>query len=547
MEEGPYRLGVNVGPFWGPGHPGTPFPDDLLEPRFSEEDVLEMDVVVHSPDAELTPAQRTLSLGREGDSPLIFFDLRFLRAGRHAVDVDLLFRGHLLQSRRVEAQVVADAREEVPESASPVQDGYVTFTRAAMLDEGTLDPLRENPRTLTIVAERDLDFNRIALRFYDGTGAELGVQQSTLSDASLTGALAAVRGQLVETMQAYTGVVGSTDEVLKKHLGLLAAVGRKFYLALLPGLGAPGGITDEGQRLNVGLEAGDVIQVAPLSTQLSVPWELLYERKVESYREGRTTLCPSFREHGPAPEDCPGRGDPTVVCPHGFWGYRYIIEQLPCRVDPHQPVSRPDLPLEILNETPTRLAAGFSTRLHLLEQHRESLRGLAAASQLEIVEADALEEVKAALLEQDRPADVIYFYAHGGSDLFGSPYLEVGQDEKIQLIDLDAWDVELGRHRPLVILNACESAEYAPDDFENLIKFFCDAGAAGVIGTQCEVKEKLVDALIRGFFRDFFGQASAGEALFRARQGLLHDHLDPRGLSYSLFAAADVKLAQAVT
>lgn len=49
------------------------------------------------------------------------------------------------------------------------------------------------------------------------------------------------------------------------------------------------------------------------------------------------------------------------------------------------------------------------------------------------------------------------------------------------------------------------------------------------------------------FFRAFFKQVGAGQALFEARQKLLHDTLNPRGLAYSLFAAAEVKLNNPVT
>ena len=140
----------------------------------------------------------------------------------------------------------------------------------------------------------------------------------------------------------------------------------------------------------------------------------------------------------------------------------------------------------------------------------------------------------------------MYFYTHGGSDAFGTPYLEVGDGEQIELIDLDAWNVNFNEHQPLVILNACDSADYTPDNFENLLQFFCDKGAAGVIGTQCEVKERLADAFILNFFQSFLQQKLLGEALFQSRQILLKEYLDPRGLTYSLFASADVKLAQKV-
>jgi integrase/recombinase XerD len=47
------------------------------------------------------------------------------------------------------------------------------------------------------------------------------------------------------------------------------------------------------------------------------------------------------------------------------------------------------------------------------------------------------------------------------------------------------------------------------------------------------------------FFQSFLQQSCAGEALFNSRKILLNN-LDPRGLVYSLFASADVKLAQKI-
>lgn len=546
LDSGPYRLGINVGEFWGPGTPGTPIPDDVLAPHFEKGSVLELDVAARSLDVGIDPPLGKLQLAKKGNSALVFFDLAFSKTGRQAIDVDLIFRGHILQSRRVEVFVLAHSGDPVPQSAWPVQDGYITFTRTAALDWNSLGPLGEKPSRLTIVAERDLDYNRIGLRFYSITGQDLGFQQSILTDANLTKAMAAVRGQLAKTMQAYSGAIGSTREVLEKHLGQLADIGRSFYLALLPGLAGQTDVKDEGQQLKIDLQPGMTLQVAPLSAQLGVPWELLYERKIESYREGRIKLCPTFLDHGPAAEDCPGFGDPTVVCPHGFWGYRYVIEQLPHRVDPHATVPDVTLPMKVHNDVPLRFNAIVYAGFNQLQSHWNALRALASPAQLDLVRFETLDNVRAALSKPDTPADVIYFYTHGGSDPFGKPYLEIGAGDQIKFNDLDAWGVDLGFHQPLVVLNACESADYSPDSFENLVRFFCGKQAAGVVGTHCEVKEALADAFIVLFFGAFFKQTGAGQALFEARQKLLRDALDPRGLAYSLFAAAEVKLTQPI-
>ena len=543
-----YILKVNVGDFWGIGTPDKAIPEEVIEPLLEKEDTLEMGVVVHSFDVKISSPEQKLKLQKTGNSDFLNFPITFTRTGRHSIDIDLLFHGHLLQSKRVEVYVVEKSGDIAPESAFPVQDAYITWTRSAALEPDELAFLKENPRRLTIVTERDIDYNRIGLRFYDTAGEDLGCQFSKLTDDNLTQVLAAVRTQLVKTMNAYAGTIGSTEGVLTKHLGQLAAIGRKFYLVLLPGLAKQENRVDRGDKLKVDLQPETIIQVAPLSSQLGVPWELLYERKIEKYREGRITLCPTWKEHGVNPEDCPSYGteeEARVVCPHSFWGYRYIIEQLPCKVTPHTSAPEHSLPLLIRNQSPLSFKATVFNDFKQLDNHWQKLRNLASEDLLELLRVDSLDKVQSALTDTKKPADILYFYTHGGSDAFGTPYLEVGDGEQIELIDLDAWDVNFNQHQPLVVLNACDSADYSPESFENLLQFFYDKGAAGVIGTQCEVKEKLANELIINFFESFLQQTCAGEALFQSRKMLLHK-LDPRGLVYSLFASADVKLAQTV-
>jgi hypothetical protein len=539
LAEGPYRLGVNVGRFWGPGSPGTPFPENTLAAAFEQNPVLELDVAPRSATVTFSPPRTRLPLSRTGDTPLLFLQMTLARAGRQVVDVDLLYHNHLLQSRRTEVHV-AEGNEELPRSAWPVQDGYLTFTRTGALDPLTLGPLASAPSPLTVVVERDLD-GRIGLRFYsrpaDGADQELGAQESSVQDRNLKTWMDKARGLLKGAMSAYAGLPEGSPALLAQHLGPLAEAGREFYLALLPAL------ADRAPRLSLGLQPGQTLQVAPLSPQLGVPWEVLYERPVESF-DPAITVCPAFREHGPGPEQCPHHGNPRVVCPHGFWGYRYVIEQLPCRARPGGPLPG-TLPLHERNGLPLRFSAVVGTTLTHWRPHLDALQALAPAAGLELTPLETKDSVRQALRAEARPAEVLYFYTHGGSD-GDSSFLSVGADGRIKLIDLEAWDLSLTRQRPLVVLNACDSAAYSPESFENLIQFFCDRGAAGVVGTQCEVRELLAGAFCLDFFSKFFRQASLGDALFDARRALLFDCLDPRGLAYSLFAAAEVRLGQPV-
>lgn len=534
LASGPLRLGVNVGSFWSPGERGAPVPDGLLARLFQHRAEVALDVMVRSPEVAISPPVQQLRVAARGDSDMLFFALTFAAPGHYALSVDLLFHGHLLQSRSVECEVVADAAAAANSAGKP-QDGRITFTRTAELDPQALAQLEASPRQLTIVAEREQKTNSIGLRIYDSTQGELERCDTRLTDTSLVKALKVLRERLAAVMGAYQGGIGGTPAELCQHLGMLADVGRRFYRALLPD--AEGADAPPGSRANrFALAPGSIIQVAPLSAQLSVPWELLYERPFESYRPETTRLCATFKEHAPA--DCPDKDDPQVVCPHGFWGYRYIIEQLPCRTLRDQPRTEA-LPTQIENHKPLELCAIVNTRLRMVDRHIAALRAL---NVMNVVQVDTLAGLKQELVSSPRHTDFVYFYTHGGADDFGSPYLEIGKDTRIESNDLDAWGIRFPQ-RPLVFMNACDSASYSPDQFDDLIQLLCSRGAAGVIGTQCEVREVLANEFVLLFLKSFLRRIPAGQALFDVRHALLAQG-DPRGLAYSLFAAAEVRLEQ---
>ena len=547
LDGGSYRLGVNVGEFWGLGAADTPIPDDILKPFFEKTPELTLDVVLRSRTVRLPLPWQPLPLSATGNSKMLYFPIELTEPGRHSINVDLIYCGHLLQSRRVDTYIVEHVGQAPPKSIWPVQDAYIVFTRTATLDPQSLAIYDQRPSQLTIVADHSDDYKRVGLCFYRTLASEekLYFEQSELTDTNLASVLKATRRQLKATMEAYVGGVGGSDQQLATQLGKLASIGRRFYCALLPGLSRTDRTRATPQKLLENLRPGAIIQVAPLSAQLSVPWELLYERPCMAYREGRTRLCTEFRSHGPAWEECPNHGDPFVVCPHGFWGYRYIIEQLPCR-SARGDRPKPTLPMYVYNGVPLKLDALVYPKLSYWQSHRRTLEQLAQAGQVALNQLDTLDGIFAALKKPQ--ADVLYFYTHGGRDKDSdSPCLRVANDDLLFEQDLNDLNVEFESNHPLVVLNACESATYSPTDFENFILFFCEHGAAGVIGTQCDVAERLVDGVMARFLVEFLGQRSAGEALFAARKALLfNDRPDPRGLVYSLFAAADLKLAEEV-
>jgi hypothetical protein len=544
LDQSPYQLVVNIGDFWGPGAANQAFPA-LPDELYDEDDTLTLDIVARTSATgfRIPAPPQTLSLPKVGDSQPVSFDLEIAHSGRFTIDADVFYHGHLLQSRRTEFKVVQDAGEELPPSAWPVQDGYITFTRTADLTREALAPLAAAPRRLTILAERDPSYQNIVIRVYDNSGDGLALRPSLLTDTSLAPLLNGLRNRLLAIMEAYTGDIGGSESELAEHLGQLANAGYAFYRNLLPDLRDADGLTEQGLRLRTALLPGGVIQIAPLSAQVSVPWELVYERTIHSQR---LTLCPTFREHGPDLADCPHHDDSAFVCPHGFWGYRYIIEQLPCRVGRNATLGEQTLPFLIPNIRPLQLTSLTYDTGNQFTRHWRNLLSLGTTEQLQVQQVTNWDEAGRFFTNRKSPANLVYFYTHGGKNDIGQPYLQISDGSRITMNDLDAWQVNWRQSQPLVVINACESADYDPDDFESLILFFSQRGAVGVIGTQCAVKEKLADAFILPFFAQFLRQMPAGAALFAARRQLLYDHFDPRGLAYSLFAAAEVKLAQPI-
>jgi hypothetical protein len=556
LDGGPYRLGVNVGEFWGPGITGDTPIDPLLEALFHEQQELELQVAVRSRSVGVAPAWKPLSVPRFGNSALVFFDLTFGRRGRHALDIDLFYRGHLLQSRHLEVEVVRHTGDAAP-AGRPAQDGHPIFSRAATLSPEKLAVLDRRPSRLTITVQREAGV--IGLNFYDWSRVEaLGTQESRLTDASLNNLLDRTRQTLLKVMGAYGDEIGGDLEMFTTNLWQLADAGSLFYRNLLPTF-FDVDTADPGEEIvDLALVPEQVIQVAPLSQHVGVPWELLYEQRIEPYRrerEGRVRLCPEWQTHGLDP--CPHADDPRVVCPSGFWGYRYVIEQLPNQVPPGEPVPQTDLPLSVRNDIPLRLAA-LVYEFRNLEDHLSGLQSLVPeAGRIAVERVETLDGVEELLTERDEQTDILYFYAHGGFEE-DEPVLTLGPRNSafgFTAGDLAAWPgIDLTARQPLVIVNACESAAYRPDRIENLLQGFVAKGASGIIGTQCRVPTGLADAFIRIFFRFFLGRTTVGEALYDARRALLENQVegpdgperrpDPRGLAYSLFAAADVKLGQ---
>ena len=544
LHRGSYKLCVDINPKAKGAGAGTKFNEAAVSELQKRGETIPLLVVATSRDFEIRPGVQKIDLPAKGASTEARFSVRPLISGRRGfLQVETFFRGHLLQAKRIDVTVVPDIDSDLPVGLRPAHIERLTFTTTEQFSLDTLDLMPE--RLLTIDVERDERDQSINLRFLDRTNGEeeLATYDTTLEPQALGAAIAAVREKLKvtirgeqrnsETVEGYEWKINGSDAMLGAWLPLLADVGRNLYRALLPQSQGDTG-EDKGQKLRAAMQPGGAIQINPIVGKVTIPWALLYERKVLNI-PGTTRVCNKYWQDGPTCPQCESLVDATVICPSGFWGYRYAIEQLPCWVSGELPTPL-GLLRRISNEKPLVININVWRRFNLWQQHLENLKGAGTITPLL---AEDLNTVIKTWSQNSKHLDVLYFYTHGGIDS-GQPYLEVS-DGRLVSNSLEATLSDL-EHHPLVFLNGCSTGDYGPESFVSLIDDFRKAGAAGVIGTECAVPELFAEAFAARLFPRLFRGDRLGQAMLEIRREFLTKNRNPLGLVYSLYASNEISL-----
>ncbi|HAZ43012.1 MAG TPA: hypothetical protein DDW76_10300 [Cyanobacteria bacterium UBA11369] len=522
----------------------TPFPDEVLARVWNHQETLTLDVVVTSKDNDFSiDAQvKQLNLPLSGASDPIKFTVKPNRfEGQGYIRVELFYRGYLLQSKQIAALIIPTPGAEIPESLRPPQTARITFTTTDLLTNEQLALLPE--RVLTVAVELDQRDGSIDFRFLDRTGGdrELAFYDTTLQPAALGNAIANIRQQLYLTLHdGYWGEVEGSAEQLNTWLPKLADFGRELYRQLLPQNKA-GLLADEREELlQAALKPGTVIQVNPVLGKVTIPWALLYERKLKPSQ--RTSVCDRFTDRDLDCTNCPNKDNPNFVCPHAFWGYRYSIEQLPCWVSNQHPAPL-TLVRQIQNNQPLCLSFNVWREFSLWQEHLDKLE---AAGSLNLLISEEIPQLEMIWEEHGNQLDLVYFYCHGGvEELPKRPYLELS-DERIYSNFLECYDSRW-KHHPLVFLNGCATGDYGPESYVSLIDDFLNAGASGVVGTECPVSEKFAEHFATEVFKRLFSGEPMGKTMLAVRRQLLEKYSNPLGLVYSLYAAHEIALACSVS
>lgn len=330
----------------------------------------------------------------------------------------------------------------------------------------------------------------------------------------------------------------------------LARKGYDLYDAIINDLAGSSGAADTLAEL---MRTPGVIQIALVhSARHYVPAALIYDHPLDT-DVGDYSLCPTFKDAFQGAQsledcacfqgECPSRGDDTVVCPSGFWGFRHALG-LPLSIN-----AAPDLTPEIPYRENPRFAvcvwAGpdFTQRA----DHEAALQALPPG----LSWSHAVDRGTVFTLLLTAAPHVVYFYCHGGVKANGTPYIQVGSPAQRGLITRSnirskgiRWGVPAGSPRPLVFINGCHTTALEPETALDFVGAFVEnAAASGVMGTEITVFEPLACAFGEEFMRRLLAGSPVGEAVRGARLALLKAG-NPLGLAYVPFATADLKLVK---
>lgn len=582
-----YTLEVAIEASAEGAHVTQVFDESSLAEEFKKRETIDLEVVIFSPGTEFeVPENRaTLALPRVGDSPPVAFRVTPRHRGWCALRVAIYYHNTMLQSLAV--RVYAGPSETMPAGAVPTIRQDLDW--AATTDLQLLDDL---PRPMINIFANDAPdgshwigiFSQEpnALKLRSGDMWKLDAQDLTARVGSVRDKMQACHG--TDRYLYPDGKPPSDPEVAAFGTGALvdlAVIGRLAYESLID---LSEGTTEARlEAFDDALRAVDdkapgIISIARCDSKWSAPWAVMYDKHLDIDDRGKLKVCPlaesqitSNRWTGDkltkkvdlldSPRKCreqPGcpLSDPalkaTTVCPLGFWGFRYQIEQ------PLQQVGK-----VATDQVPGELAAeAFNQSSSILRPKRQKVRVGAGVFPFPRVEAhrSELEAIKGVQVEweSERPKvlnlmyqpkghHLLYFYCHG-RELDGVSFaLQVGpKDDPANTISPTSIDRDLvqwgGKNpQPLVVVIACESLAARPELAHDLFAKLRRIKASGVLGAEISIGVRLGREVGEQVMRSLAGGVSVGETMLKMRLDMLR-RFNPLGLALTANAPATLHL-----
>jgi CHAT domain len=235
-----------------------------------------------------------------------------------------------------------------------------------------------------------------------------------------------------------------------------------------------------------------------------------------------------------------------------FIGMRHVIEEIPLQTtltvtDSAISSDQPQLAVSVNVNNGIDAQLGVTV---VAEQQAYWAAATAARKRIAVTSRSTRVDVVHALASDATDDQIVYFYCHAASSGLADPGAAslVLTDAAITLadLDLDAPTSTLLRGKPLVFINACESAELSPAFYDGFVPYFMAKGARGVVGTQCKTPALFAAEWGKRFFERFLDGAALGDAFLALRREFLTDHGNPLGLLYAVYCDGDTRVAPAL-
>jgi hypothetical protein len=495
------------------------------------------------------------AVGEEMLNKRLFFPVKTADRERpQRLRCNIYYQQTLIQSRLVSVKVAAN-----PVAGSrPALVSRVDYTLSKSLNGEVLEGMGTNKLSMMLNDNGD---GTHGFRFF---GQNNFKNDATLTEGTLQNLIEMARGGLRKVAwgdeeefkngKAYRYADGSLNEDrLRGDLITLAIRGRRFYTALIEKLA--GGIDNAWDLEDMMMQTGQVQIASKVDATLVVPAAMFYDYVLDDGKETKVmTICESFmtavRSKTPLEQtacfqgNCPNRGQDTVICPSGFWGFRHNLG-LPVSIK-KDGAEGDDAAVTITYSGTPRIAMNVSTDKNFRERpkHEEALRSLNLTTSEEY--ADSRDE--AVNLMKATKSQVVYFYCHGGLTKDGVPFISVGDPSGDWLTATTLFNnrVRWQGNRPLVFINGCHTTALTPKYALNFVQSFVQSSnAAGVIGTEITIFEPIATNFAEECFKQFLQSGKTlGEAVRAARLKMLQDG-NPLGLVYIPYAVPGLKVVPA--
>ncbi|MCS6938809.1 MAG: CHAT domain-containing protein [Roseiflexaceae bacterium] len=434
--------------------------------------------------------------------------------------------------QKIVAQVAIGEAALAGLPAEPVRASGLTLAAAAAAMNSPLAYPAETDATLVIIRETT------GYTFLLSLGSGFTVARLNLAEREIVDVIRRARAAFLEKIvkkidpsrNVYAYQLKDTtipESIHQESLRDLRQIGALLFRSLFfaPGSGDQG--SDVGKLLRA-VTAERELRINVIAERFAFPWSLVYA----------LPFNPS---------------DP--VDPVGFWGYRHIIEYTP-QFSARQPSAfAPEI------RAGDRLHLGFvfdqtidaQFKAPLIAEQRQVLPGINGVA---VTEYDTREEFLDLLSRSQGVPQIIYFYGHavsrspGEKDAttgieygLGDSYLSIN-GEAVTLDEMNLYaglDLDRFDSAPLVVLNACESAELSPELYNGLVPYLIGRGARGVIGTEVLMPAffaaEFAPALLRRFAA---GNTRLGDLLRDMRREYLREKRNVLPLIYALYSNSEL-------